>query len=73
MFSDYDEFADSICRNLAKSVYLICGRNYNSKEPISFNHLIKSFKRANDLEKKILNILYGTVGLIRYDNKTDVI
>lgn len=30
MFSQYDEFADSLCRNLAKSIYLICGKNYNS-------------------------------------------
>ena len=25
LFSDYDEFAVSLCKNLAKSIYLICG------------------------------------------------
>jgi hypothetical protein len=25
LFADYDEFAVSLCRNLAKSIYLICG------------------------------------------------
>jgi hypothetical protein len=67
LFAEYDDFAASLCKNLAKSIYLICGQKWDAVEPISLRRLERSFKQANDLEVKMLSLLYGTIGLINID------
>lgn len=65
LFAEYDDFAVSLCKNLAKSIYLICGQKCG--EPISLRRLERSLKQANDLEVKMLSLLCGTIGLINID------
>ena len=50
--------------DFAKFIYQILGKKWGDREPIQFQTLQESFKKANSEDKKILYLVYGSVGIL---------
>jgi hypothetical protein len=59
-----DEFFEELSLNFAKFIYMMIDRQWSDTSPIPLQLLTHSFKKANDNDKKILFLVYGSIGIM---------
>ena len=64
-----DDFFEELSLNFAKFIYLMIDRKWSDTSPIKLLQLANSFKRANDNDKKILFLVYGSISIMSVQKK----
>lgn len=59
-----DQFFEELSLNFAKFIYIMIDRKWSDTSPIPLQLLSSSFKKANDNDKKILFLVYGSIGIM---------
>ncbi len=69
MLGKRDDFFEELSLNFAKFIYLMIDRKWSDTSPIKLLQLANSFKRANDNDKKILFLVYGSISIMSVQKK----
>lgn len=64
---EFDSYFEELSVNLAKMIYKIVGLRWEDMQPITIKMLVRSFRMANNEDSKMMNLLFGTVGLLNID------
>jgi len=73
LFRDYDQFFEQLTVNFAKTLYRICRQDWQSDCKIDILRIERSFAQANDQDVKMMNLLFGTVGLLSLEKNSDIL
>lgn len=73
MLGKRDEFFEELSLNFAKFIYHTIKCKWSDTRPISVVQMQDSFKKANSNDKKILQLVYGSVGILQVEGKSHVL
>lgn len=59
-----DSFFDELSLNFAKYVYQVLHLDWNSDTKISANVIVENIKKTNEYDRRLLTLLYGSVGIM---------
>lgn len=71
MFKQEDEYFNELTTNFAKYIYQLLGINWSDQMKIPLRMLQECFKKANQYDHQLLSLLYGSVGLISLESRSD--
>ena len=65
LFREFDAYFEELTLNLCKMIYNICNINWRTQDSrISIDQIEHSFLSANEADAQMVNLLFGTVGLL---------
>ena len=62
-----DDFFEELTINFAKYIYQVLNLRWNENKTISIYEVQENFKKANEYDKRLLILLYGSVGIMSID------
>lgn len=70
LFREFDSYFEELTLNLCKMIYNLIGVNWKDPDArITIDQIERSFLKANEADAKMINLLFGTVGLLSVDDE----